>query len=184
MAEEHPTTEAIAEVPSHGGEAHGSEGLIKVDGPMVALTWVTFGLMAFVLYRAAWKPILAALDKRENDIRKALGDAAKLREELASMEEKRSQIIAEADAKAKDLVEAARAAAVEAANTIEAKGREEAKILVENAQREIREAREKAIASLRKESADLAITLARKVIGEQLDEARSREITDRTIQRI
>jgi F-type H+-transporting ATPase subunit b len=182
---EHSTTEAVAEVPSRADEGgHGSTGLIKVDGPMVILTWVTFGLLALVLYKAAWKPILAALDKRENDIRKALADAAKIRDELASMETKRSEVIAEADEKAKAVVDSARKAAVEAANTIEAKAREEAQILVENAQREIKEAREKAIASLRKESADLAIALARKVIGEQIDEARSREITDRLIKRI
>jgi F-type H+-transporting ATPase subunit b len=148
---------------------------------MMGLTWLTFGLMALVLYKVAWKPILAGLAKRESDIRKALEEAQKTRDEYALIEQKRQQAIAEADAKAKEIVDAARQAAVDAAAVIEAKAREESQILLANAQREIKTAQEKAVDSLRRESADLAIGLSRKIIGANLDDARSRELVDRIL---
>ena len=64
------------------------------------------------------------------------------------------------------------------------KAREEAQILIQNAEREIGAAQGRAVAALRKESADLAITLAKRVIGANLDEARSRAVTDDLIRKL
>jgi F-type H+-transporting ATPase subunit b len=182
MAEEH-TPEAVVEVPA-GAEAHGAHGEPNVMGvapKMMGLTWITFLLLVAVLYKVAWKPILAALEHREEHLRKAVENAEQIRKELASIDDKRKAIISEADGRAREIVDAARAAASEAAATIENKAREESQILLENAQREIRAEQEKALAALRKESADLAIGLSRKIIGESLDENRGREIVDRII---
>ena len=178
----HDTT--TAEVHHSADAGHGDVNLFKPDGILLGLTWVTFLLMTIVLYKVAWKPILGALEKREEDIRKSLEDAQKTREELARIEETRQRMVAEADAQARSIVEAARGAATEAAGVIERKAREEAQILVENAQREIRTEHAKAIASLRKESADLAIGLSKKILGENLDEQRSRDLVDRIIQKL
>ena len=187
MAAEQETTHGTIEVPAsheaHEG-GHGGGGPVNVTPSMVGLTWVTFLLMAYVLYKVAWKPILNALEAREADLRKAIENAQTTREELAKIDATRQKIVAEADAKAREIVEAARQAAIEAAAVIEQKGRDESQILLENAQREIRAAQEKAIASLRKESADLAVAMARKVIGENLDEARSRALTDKLIREL
>lgn len=187
MAVEQETTHGTIEVPaSHDAHAggHGGGNPVNVTPQMVGLTWITFLLMAVVLYKVAWKPILGALEKREEDLRKAIENAQKTREELAKIDETRQKIVSEADAKAHEIVNAARQAAVDAASVIEQKAREESQILLENAQREIRTAQEKAIASLRKESADLAVQMARKVIGDNLDEARSRALTDKLIREL
>ncbi len=130
---EHATT-AVAEVPAHGNDsAHGEVNLFKPDALIMGLTWLTFLLTTVVLYKVAWKPILAALDKREADIRQSLEDAQKHRDALAQLDERRQQVIAEADAKAKELVTQARQAALEASATIQNKARDEAQILLANA---------------------------------------------------
>lgn len=181
MAQEH-IPQATTEVPSpEHGSAHAASGVSDPNVQMVILTWITFGLLAAVLYKVAWKPILQGLERREADIRKALEEAQKTRDEYARIDEKRQQVIGEADAKARDIVDGARQAAVQAASVIEQKAREEAQILLANAQREIKTAQEKAVADLRRESADLAIGLSRKIIGENMDDARSRELVDRIL---
>jgi F-type H+-transporting ATPase subunit b len=172
----HGTTEA--------GHGSSSDGLISPDPVLMGLTWLTFALMAVILYKVAWKPILNALDQREKDIQKAIEEAARTREELAKIDETRKGVLAEADAKAKEIVDAARRAAADASQAIEAKAREEAQILIQNAQREITTAQERAIAALRKESADMAVGLARKIIGSSLDEARARTVTDNFIREL
>ena len=80
-------TQSTVEVPS-SGEA----GVMTISPMMMGLTWVTFILVTFILYKVAWKPILAALDKREETIRKAQEDAAQIREELQKMEDSRKKI--------------------------------------------------------------------------------------------
>ncbi len=172
-------TKATVEVPSSGHEAEAAPGLMDISGPMMVWTWITFGLMAFVLYKVAWKPILKALDRRENQIRTALEEAAQAREEMAKLSETQKQMLAEADAKAREVVEAARNAAQQAATVIEGKAREEAKEMMESARREIGTEADKARALLKKESAELAVGLAGRILRENLDNAKNRELTDR-----
>jgi F-type H+-transporting ATPase subunit b len=177
-------THATVEAPSGGDHAAHAPNPMKLEGSMLVLTWIAFGLMAAVLYKVAWKPILAGLDKREETIRKALEDAERARQELARIAETRQQTIDEADQKARDIVDAARKAAVEAAGVVQQKAREESQILLDNARREIETAQAKALSALRKESADLAVSIARKIIVENLDEARSRALADKLIRNV
>jgi F-type H+-transporting ATPase subunit b len=176
--QDQPTHQTV-EVPS-SGEA----GVMAISPTMMGLTWITFILVTFVLYKVAWKPILAALDKREETIRKAQEDAAAIREELQRMEESRKRTQAEADNQARDIIAAARHAAEEAGRVIEEKSLKEAQILVENAERDIGKAREKAIAALRKESVDLSIALAGKLIGANLDDEKNRAMVDKLMDRM
>jgi F-type H+-transporting ATPase subunit b len=171
------------EVPADHGHAE-KPGVIDVSGSMMVLTYVTFAITALVLYKVAWKPILSALDKREESLRKALDEAEKTRAEMASIDQTRAAIIAEADKRSREILDQARQAAVETANAIEAKAREESQILLENARREIHAEQEKAMASLRQESAELAIDITRKLIKENLDEPRSRKLASSLIGQI
>ena len=173
-------TTATVEAPAKGHEAAGSM-VSDVNTQMIVLTWITFGLLAALLYKVAWKPILGGLEKRENDIRKALDEAQKAREELAQVGITTQRMIADADAKAKEIVDAARKGAADMVASIQAKAREEAQMMVDAAGREIESARAKASASLRRECADLAIDVARKVLQQNLDEARSRALVDQLI---
>lgn len=163
--------------PGAGAEVRRSE--MDVSGNMVLLTWLTFLLATYILYKLAWKPILAALDQRENEIKKSLEEASKARAETAKMEDTQKKMIGEADDKAREILDQARKAAGEVAAMIETKAKQEAGFLVENARREIELARDKATAALRRESAELAVELAQKVIRENLDATKNRELVDR-----
>jgi F-type H+-transporting ATPase subunit b len=181
MAEQH-TTQATTEVPQHdAAHASGAEALLAANKGLVVWTWVTFILVCIVLYKVAWKPILAGLDERENSIRKSLDDAEKIRDEMAKMEETQKGMLQEAEAQAKQILAVARKGASEAARVIEEKAREESQILVENATREIQAAQEKAQAALKKESAEIAVELAGRIVGEKLNAEKDRQLVDRLI---
>lgn len=172
-------THQTVEVPS-SGEAN----VMAISPMMMGLTWVTFILVTIILYKVAWKPILATLERREESIRKAQENAEKIRAQLQEMEESRKKAIAESENQAKEILAAARRAAEEAGRVIEEKSRKEAQILVENAERDIGKARDKAVATLRKESADLSIALAGKLIGANLDDSKNRALVNEMIDRI
>lgn len=172
-----------AEVPVEAG-AQKASGPIEISGQLMVLTYITFAITAVVLYKVAWKPILNALDKREETLRKAVENAEKTRLELEQIEQTRSKLINDADAQARDIIEKARAGAVEVAHAIEEQAREEAKILIENARREIHIEQDKARSQLRRESAGLAIDISRRILQDNLDEARSRKLADSLISQI
>lgn len=172
---------ATAQVPH---ESHGDVDPMEISGQMVIWTWVVFAIMLFVLYKVAWKPILAKLDEREKDIQDAIDHAKQLREELAAIEEARARTIAEADEKAKAILDAARKGAREQARAIEAKAREEAQIMLDNARREIDSSRAKAEDFLRTESAAWARELAGRLLETNLDDEKSRALTDKLIKEL
>ncbi len=179
MAEQ---TIAITEVEGHAQES--SAGFLSPDVNMLILTWVTFFLLLIVLYKLAWKPILAGLDARETSIKKSVDNVERIRLELLQIDNKRKQILEEAENKSKEILAQARAGAVEQAKSIQEKAKEDARILVENAKREIKEEVEKARADLRSESAEIAVALAEKLLEQNLDDEKNRRLVDDFIKKI
>lgn len=168
----------------HGGghgDDHGGGGPIALDLGMFLLFLLVFVIAAAILKKFAWGPILDGLDAREEKIQKSIEQAEEIQAKLEDIESRQVSMITEADEKAKGIVEKSREAAKEAAKVIEGKAREEARILVENATREIDSAREKAEASLRQESAELAVGLASKILDEELTKERQKDLTDKLI---
>ena len=108
-------------VPSDQVSPHQTQGFFSPDMNMVLLTWVTFFLLLAVLYKYAWKPILSILDAREESIRKSLENADRIKNELESLDAKCSQLIADAESKATQVIDQSRKAAKEAANIIQNK---------------------------------------------------------------
>jgi len=166
--------QAVAEVPSAPPQQERSE--MDVSGRMVILTWISFLTAAYLLYKLAWKPILAALEKREETIRKSLQDVEFAKRQVESLQAKQKQIVAEADRQAAEILDQSRNAAQGLAAQVETKAREEARELLDQATREIREARDRVIRDLRRESADLALTLAEKLVRRNLDSETQREL--------
>ncbi len=164
------------------GEEHQAQpGVLSPDLTIVILTYVTFFILLAILYKFAWRPILSLLDQRENTIRQSLDDAKKAREELEQVKASTERLIAEADEKAKMVVERSRKAAVEAARTIEHKAQEEAQIMLNNASQEMKAMVQKARMSLRQESAGWAVDLAQKLLEDNLDPAKQQKLVDHFI---
>lgn len=150
--------------------------LMNPDARMVILTWITFFLLLGILYKFAWKPILKALDEREESLRRAVDDADRVKEEMVRMNETRRQLIHEAELKSREIIDEARKAATRVAHALEQRAKEEAGILLETARRDIQRETEKARMILREESARLAVDLAGKLIEKNLDSETNRKL--------
>ena len=158
--------------------------VLAVSDKMVGLTWLAFLIACFALYKLAWKPICQALDRREDKIRQSLKEAADLQARAALDQEAQKVMIAEAQREAAALVERGRAAAAATAQALEAAARAEADAMVREARAEIGQAKDKALAELRSEAADLALEVAGRILGQKLDAAADRALADRLIQEI
>lgn len=154
------------------------------DVIMITLTWVTFFLLLALLHKFAWKPILQALQKREKEIRDALENADKAKTQLAQMEEEKQRILNEAKAQAAKIVEDSRKIARDIATDIEAKSRQHAQDIIQAAHEEISTERQRLLKTLRQESADVAISLASKIIGENMDQEKNRRLVQDAIEQL
>src|SRR5437870_8504492 len=69
---------------------------------------VSFAIVAFLLRRFAYKPILAVLEERRRKIEEGQLNAEKIRKELAEAEKRYQEIVAKANADAQRMIDEAR----------------------------------------------------------------------------
>src|SRR4051812_43247081 len=75
---------------------------------LIVWTLLAFGIVLFLLKKLAWKPILKALEEREQSIQNAIDSAQKAREEMASLKSDNEKIIADAKAQRDIILKEAR----------------------------------------------------------------------------
>src|ERR1700724_4216863 len=69
---------------------------------------ISFSIVAFLLRRFAYKPILAVLEDRRRRIEEGLINADKIKKELAEPEKRYAEILAKANADAQKMIDEAR----------------------------------------------------------------------------
>jgi F-type H+-transporting ATPase subunit b len=94
-----------------GGQLEQIARTFGVDWQHLIAQIISFGIVCFVLYRFAYRPVLATLEKRRQQIAESLSNAEKIKAELARTEAQRQEKMAEVDAQATKMIEEARAAA-------------------------------------------------------------------------
>ena len=137
-----------------------------------------FAGLVFLLGKYAWGPILAAMEARETTIQSALDEAAERNDEAAKLLEDHRLQLADARRQAGEVMADAKAAGDRVRKEIEEKARVEAQGIVDRARQEIQRERDAALDTLRKESVDLALAAASRLLGENLDQAKDRELVE------
>jgi F-type H+-transporting ATPase subunit b len=134
-------------------------------------TCVIFVLLILVLKKFAWKPILSAVDQRNESISNSLLAAEKARVEIASLTANNEQIIAQAKLDRDALLKEAR----EMKNEIISKAKEtatnEADKIISSAKEQITNEKMKALTELKNQVAAISIEMAEKVLGSELSNA-------------
>ncbi len=82
-----------------------------VDWPHFIAQVISFGLVAFLLHRFAYKRVVDMLEERRQLIAESMANADKMKDELAKAESQRQETLQQANAQAVKLIEEARAAA-------------------------------------------------------------------------
>ena len=155
--------------------------ILSPDVIMVILTWVTFFVLLFILKKFAWKPILEGLQKREDYIRQSLEDADKAKAQLAEVESAKSKILNDAKLLGSQIIDEARKTAMNLAHEVEAKARQNVQEIVKSAETQIEGERRQVREVLKKESVQIAIELAGKILKENTDIEKNRRLVEATI---
>ncbi len=138
--------------------------------------WTTLIFLALlgILWKFAWGPVLAAVEARERGIQDTLDRAADERKEAAKLLEEHRRQMVDARRRTQELISEGREAGEKVRQDIEEKARAEGQALIERARESIEREKDAALEALRRESVDLALAAASKLMQETLDNSRNR----------
>lgn len=163
----------------HGAEGAAEPSLFDINTGLSVWTLLVFAGLLFLLGKFAWGPILAAVDAREKGIQNALDQAAARQAEAEKLLDEHRRQLADARRQAGEILAEGRAAGDRLRKELEEKARAEGQGIVERARQDIQRERDAALEALRKESVDLALAAASRLMHEHLDQARDRQLVER-----
>jgi F-type H+-transporting ATPase subunit b len=155
-----------------------------LDWQHFAAQCISFGIVAFLLHRYAYKPILEVLDERKKRIAESLDNAEKIKKELAETEARTREIMVKAGQDATKLIEEARAAAAKVQEQETQKAIAAAQGIVDKARQATEAEHARMLAELRREVGRLVVATTGKVAGKVLtldDQKRLVEETNREL---
>lgn len=141
-----------------------------VEGPILLAQIVNFLIVMFLLYWFGFKPVLATMNERQQEIQAGLDRAEEMKQKLAEAEEKQKEMLKEASRKAKKTVEDARQAAREYEEKQTHEANERAAALVTKAEESIEMERRKMLSEVRDEISRLVVLTTSRVLQKELSE--------------
>lgn len=147
-------------------------------------TLIWFAVLLVVLWRFAWKPMLAGLNNRTEHIEKQISDAEKTRAEAKKVLEEYGAKLADAERQGREII---------AARTKDAE--KQAKEVVRQNQKDIEQMKLRADAELEREridaedglwgqAGDIVRRLGEEIFGKTLDDADNQKLIDEAIARL
>ncbi len=134
--------------------------------------WQTllFLLLLFLLRKYAWKPILNAVNEREEGIKNALQSAENAKEEMQNLQADNEKLLKEARQERESMLKEAR----EMKDKMIADAKEEAQVqaskMIKQAQATIESEKQAAVAELKNQVATLSVDIAEKVVRGELSD--------------
>ena len=158
--------------------------LVQPDPGLFIWTIVTFLVLLAVLAKFAWRPLLQALETRQNAIRKSLDDAQQAKQDLERLNAESAQIIARARVDADGIITQSRADAERLREEIRQKARGEADLIVKNAERQIQLETSRALEQIRHEAVELSVMIASKIIQRNLTKDDNERLIDEALKQV
>src|ERR1700704_4593995 len=145
---------------------------------------ISFILVALVLRRFAYKPILAVLEERRQRIAEGLLNAEKIKQQLAEAEQRYAEILAKANEQAQKMIDEARDSAAHVASRKEQEAIAAAEQILAKAREESQLEHERTMAELKRELGHLVVETTEKVTGKVLTPDDQRRLQEEALRQI
>lgn len=152
-----------------------------------AIIWTTliFGILLFILGKFAWKPLLSALESREQSVEKTLAEAGAAEKMIRNLKEEQLSIVLAAKVEKEQIVKEG----IEQRDKIVASARDKAQIEVdkmfEESRKQIKREREAALVEMKNQIASLSIEIATKIVHiEMEDKVRHEKLVEELIKEV
>lgn len=161
-----------------GGKAPEGINLVKPEYGLIIWTTVTFVLLAFLLSRVAWKPLLGAIEERERTISESIDSAKRERDEAARLLDEHKQLVAQSHRERADVIEQAQKEAERLKDDLLAEARVQKEQMLAKTEEQLQASLDQARNELRVLAADLAVQAAGRLLDRNLDDATQRKLVE------
>jgi F-type H+-transporting ATPase subunit b len=159
-------------------ESSGTRTFMKPDTGLMVWTLIIFVILMFVLSRYAFGPITAAVEAREKALEEAIEGAKRDRDAAAKLLQEHQAAIDAARGEAQKIIADGRTVGEKMRTDMIEATRKEQQDMLERARRDIENEKDKAIMQLRREAVDLALAGASKVIEQNLESQKNRQLVE------
>lgn len=157
--------------PSSGGFLDSIRGLLETFGiewQTFLVQFITFAVLAIILYRWMFKPVLATMDERQHKIESGLKYAEEMKAKLEQANLQSEEILRKAAVEAQGIVNDARKTAKDLADRQAQETAAQTAAMLAKAQQAIELERHKMVAEVRGEIARLVTLTTGKVLAKEL----------------
>ncbi|HEY4227255.1 MAG TPA: F0F1 ATP synthase subunit B [Candidatus Limnocylindrales bacterium] len=155
-----------------------AEPLFQINLFQVIIAAANFAVFLVLMWTFAFKPVAKMLDDRKSRIEQGLRDAEQARKDRESAEQERLTALTEARREANDILARAQKVAQETRDADIAATREELERMRVRASDDIAAEKQRALAELRGEVADLALQAAGRLVRETMTDQRQRRLVE------
>jgi len=172
------TVSSLAMAQEHAAEATGPVNLLAPSAGLMFWTLIIFVILFIVLTKFAYKPLFAAVEAREKALEDAVEGAKRDREEAAKHLAVQLANLETAKVEAQKIIADSRLTAEKVRTDLLEQTKAQQSEMLESARRMIESEKLSAIAEMRMQAIELAISGASKVIEKNLDSTANRQIVE------
>ena len=158
--------------------------LVQPDPGLFIWTILTFLVLVGLLAKFAWRPLLQALDARQQTITASLEEAQRARQELERIQRESAQMMAQARTEAEGVIARSRSDAEALREELKQKARAEAATIVKNAEKQIQMETARAVQQIRTEAVDLSVAIASKILRRQVSKEDHEGLIEETLKQV
>jgi len=143
-------------------------GLLTPEFGLFFWSLVAFVLVAVLLKKFAWKPILGMLDERENKIADSIASAERAQQEMANLKADNERLLNEAREERSALLKEANDMKNKIIEDARQEAKKQASKMIEDAKLQINNEKNAALTEVKNEIGNLAVEVAEKILKQEL----------------
>lgn len=142
---------------------------------LIFWTTVCFLILMFLLKKYAWKPVMGAIESREDSIREALSAAEKAREDVANIAADNEKVLAEARAERDAMLKDARQMKDAIVGEAQDAAKKEAEKIMTSAREAIELEKQAAMVEMKNTIATISLEIAEQILRKELKDSGKQE---------
>ncbi len=167
-----------------GGQVEEIARTFGVDWPHLGAQVISFAVVCAVLYKFAYRNVLAMLEERRQQIAQGLANAEKIKAELDRTEAQRQEVMAKAYSQSAQVIEEARAAAAQVLSHETQKAIATAEQILSRAREAAAQDHDRMLAELKREVGGLVVRTTTRLTGKLLTPDDQRRLAEETAKEV
>ncbi|HBB02733.1 MAG: F0F1 ATP synthase subunit B [Candidatus Gracilibacteria bacterium] len=151
---------------------------LGIDWKLVIAQIINFGIVLFLLYKFAFKPVLSALDKRKNMIEKGVNDAKKSEELLAEIENMKERALNSVKEKTAEMMAEAAKEASSMKQEMLAEAHNEAKKAIDKAKTEMEAQKQSMLKEAKSDIGRMIVAATTKILEREFSESDQKRLME------